>query len=63
MGEHAGGAPAWGCSRRADQDAVRVDEVVDGGAFGEEFGVGEDFEGGVGAEGGELVRQLYSFVI
>lgn len=40
-----------------------MDEVVDGGAFGEELGVGEDFEGGVGAEGGELVRQLYSFDI
>lgn len=40
-----------------------MDEVVDGGAFGEEFGVGEDFEGGVGAEGGELIRQFYTLVI
>lgn len=36
-----------GRGRTADYDAGRVKEVVNCGAFGEEFGIGEDFEGGV----------------
>ena len=40
--------------RAADEDAVGLEQVADGGAFGEELGVGEDGEGmlGVGVEHG-----------
>lgn len=49
------GGLAFGGGFTADEDAIGVFEVGDGGAFGEELGVGEDLEfavGGVGAEDG-----------
>jgi hypothetical protein len=38
----------------ADYDTVRVQEIGDCRAGGEEFGVGEDFEGGVWSVSFEL---------
>ena len=41
------GCLSFGCLLAADEDAVRVFHIRDGGAFGEELGVGKNLEGGV----------------
>ena len=43
----------------ADHDPVRAFEVVDGGAFAQELGVGDDGEVGVGAD---LADDAFDFV-
>lgn len=50
--EGCGSVAPGGGLLRSDQDTAGAEEVADGGAFGQEFGVGEDLEVGVGVVGG-----------